>query len=150
MSALFAFLHHVLAFLLVSTLVVEMALLKGPLTQATARQLARTDLLYGIAAGLVVVVGFLRVYHFEKGADYYFDNTFFLLKLALFLVVGGLSLVPTLEFLTWGKSLKANTLPRVSPERIGRLRAVIMLELAGVIGMIACAALMARGHGMPG
>jgi putative membrane protein len=65
-------------------------------------------------------------------------------------VVGGLSLVPTLEFLTWGKSLKANTLPRVSPERIGRLRAVIMLELAGVIGMIACAALMARGHGMPG
>jgi putative membrane protein len=66
MSALFAFLHHVLAFLLVSTLVVEMALLKGPLTQTTARQLARTDLLYGIAAGLVVVVGFLRVYHFEK------------------------------------------------------------------------------------
>lgn len=149
MSALFAFLHHVLAFLLVSTLVVEMALLKGPLTLATARQLARTDLLYGIAAGLVVVVGFLRVYFYEKGSDYYFDNTFFLLKLALFLIVGGLSLVPTLEFLKWGKSLKANALPLVSPERVGQLRTVIMLELAGVVGMMACAALMARGYGMP-
>lgn len=147
MSALFAFLHHLAAFALVGALIAELALLHGPLTLAQGRRLARADLLYGLAAGAVVVIGFLRVYHFEKGADYYFDNTFFLLKLALFLGVGLLSVIPTLEFLKWGAALKENRLPVVTPEQIQRLRRIILAELAGVTGIIGCASLMARGYG---
>lgn len=148
MSALFAFVHHVLAFLLVSLLMVEIALLKAPLTLTSARQLSRTDLLYGIAAGLLLVIGFLRVYFFEKGPDYYFSNHFFQLKMVLFLTVGGLSLVPTLEFLQWGRSLRAAVVPSLSAKRTQHLRLILWLELAGLVGIMACAALMARGYGM--
>ncbi|MDO8330517.1 MAG: DUF2214 family protein [Fluviicoccus sp.] len=148
MNALFAFLHHLAAFLLVSTLVVEMALLKGPLDPARARQLQRTDLLYGIAAGLVVALGFLRVYYFEKGSEYYFHNLYFMLKLGLFAVIGALSVYPTVVFLKWGKSLKQGVMPVIPDDQLRNLRKVLMAELAGVVGMLCCAALMARGYGM--
>jgi len=40
---------------------------------------------------------------FEKGAAYYFANHAFLTKLTLFIIVGQLSIVPTVAFLSWRK-----------------------------------------------
>ena len=58
---------------------------------------------------MLLVVGLLRVYYFEKGAAFYFGNAFFIAKLALFIVVGLLSIYPTLEFSAWRKALKQAT-----------------------------------------
>ena len=58
-------------------------------------------MILGIAAGVLLVVGLVRVVWLEKGAAYYFANHAFLTKLTLFIVVGLLSIVPTLEFLSW-------------------------------------------------
>jgi putative membrane protein len=68
--ALIAFLHHAAAFTLVAALAVEVALFKPPLTAPQAQRLLRTDTIFGAAAGVVLVVGLLRVAYFEKGPGY--------------------------------------------------------------------------------
>lgn len=147
MSSLFAFLHHVAAFALVAALVVEFALIKGEVTPANARKIALADLAFGISAGVVLMVGLLRVFYFEKGASYYFHSAPFIAKLSLFVIVALLSISPTVEFLSWRKSLKQGKLPIVDERKLRSIRSLIHWELAGVVLMILCAALMARGIG---
>ena len=111
MTTLFAFLHHLCAFTLVSALAIEFTLIRQELTLASARRLLMTDMVYGVAAGLLLVIGLLRVFFFEKGAAYYFHSHAFLAKLTLFVVVGLLSIIPTMEFLSWRGAVKAGQLP---------------------------------------
>ncbi|MGC1894513.1 MAG: DUF2214 family protein, partial [Pseudolabrys sp.] len=86
MSTLFAFLHHVAAFTLVSALAVEFVLIRQDLTLAIARRLPIVVL--GISAGFLLVVGLLRVFFFEKGAAYYFHSHAFMTKFSVFIAVG--------------------------------------------------------------
>src|SRR6202048_4118191 len=113
MSTLFAFLHHVSAFTLVSAVAIEFALIRGELTVSSARRLQVTDLVLGIAAGALLVIGLLRVFFFEKGADYYFHSQAFMAKFSIFVVIGLLSLIPTVEFLSWRKAVSAGQVPVV-------------------------------------
>ena len=106
MAALFAFLHHLAAFALVSAIAVEFVLLKGELNVANARKILRADQIYGAAAGALLVVGLLRVFFFEKGAAYYFHSVPFIAKLSLFAAVGLLSIYPTRKILSWRAALK--------------------------------------------
>lgn len=150
MAALFAFLHHVAAFSLVAALVVELVLIRGELTLTTARKLQVADLLVAASAGVVLVVGFLRVLYFEKGASYYFHDVPFLAKLAFFVIVALLSIYPTLEFLSWRTAVKEGRAPTLSERKLRTLRSVIHWELVGVGLIILCAALMAKGIGYVG
>lgn len=122
-------------------------LLKDELTLNNARKIALADLAFGISAGVIFVVGFLRVFYFEKGAAYYFGNVAFLAKLSLIVVVALLFLYPTVEFLSWRKSLQQNQIPVVDSRRLRSIHSVIHVELAGIVLLILCAALMARGAG---
>jgi putative membrane protein len=146
MAALFAFLHHLAAFALVSAIAVEFALIKGELNVANARKILRADQIYGAAAGALFVIGLLRVFFFEKGAAYYFHSVPFIAKLSLFAAVGLLSIYPTRRILSWRAALKEGRAPSVTKESRS-MRAVIHWELAGVVLILLCAALMARGVG---
>lgn len=150
MSPLFAFLHHLTAFALVAAIAVEFVLICGALTVDSARRLLIADAFYGASAGLLLVVGLLRVFYFEKGAAFYFGNAFFLAKLALFIVVGLLSIYPTLQFSAWRKALKQGERPVVDETKLHAIRRVIHWELAGIMLILLCAALMARGIGQLG
>ncbi len=107
MTTLFAFLHHLLAFTVVSALAIELILISQEFTHPTAKRLAVTDAVLGAAAGLLFVVGLCRVFFFEKGADYYFHSHAFMTKLSVFIAVALISIIPTVEFLKWRKPLKA-------------------------------------------
>jgi putative membrane protein len=146
-AALMAFLHHLAAFSLVAALAVEVALFKPPLSVSQARRLQRTDLIFGVAAGAVLIVGALRVAYFEKPSAYYLHDVFFLAKLAAFLAAGLISIYPTITFLSWNPALKAGLVPEVSTARTRRVRLCLMLELTLIVVILACAALMARGFG---
>ena len=149
-SALFAFLHHAAAFLLVAVVVVELVLMRGEITVATARTLLRMDSVYGLCAVVLLIVGFIRVFYTEKGAAYYFHSGSFLAKLALFIVVGLLSILPTVQFLGWRKALKAGQAPVVDDAARRRVRMIIHTELTLLFLIMLCAALMARGIGFIG
>ncbi|MDE2135854.1 MAG: DUF2214 family protein [Gammaproteobacteria bacterium] len=146
-SALMAFLHHCAAFTLVAALAVEVALFKPPLTLAQARRLQRTDLIFGIAAGAVLVIGALRVAYFEKPSTYYLHDAWFIAKLAAFLAAGLVSIYPTMTFLSWNAALRDGRVPEVSAARTRRVRLCLMLELTAIVVILLCAALMARGFG---
>ena len=146
-SAIFAFLHHLAAFTMVSALAVEFVLLRGDLTLASARTIQRADIVYGISATILVIVGFLRVFYFEKGAAYYFSSGTFIAKISLFALVAIISLPPTLEFLKWRRATTQGSVPALEPKRLARIRRLIHIELAGVVFILLCAALMARGIG---
>jgi putative membrane protein len=145
MSTLFAFLHHLCAFTLVSAVAIEFALIRGELTLATARRLQITDMVLGISAGLLLIVGLSRVFFFEKGSDYYFHSQAFMAKFAVFIVVGLLSIIPTLEFLSWNKSLRVGQVPAISARKLRLVTAVIHGELLSIAVILLCAAIMARG-----
>ncbi|TLZ01009.1 MAG: DUF2214 family protein [Gammaproteobacteria bacterium] len=145
-----AFLHHLAAFTLVAALAVEVALFKPPLTVVQARRLQRTDLIFGVAAVVVLVVGMLRVAFFEKGPGYYWRDAFFLIKLGAFILAALISIYPTVTFLSWSKALKAGVAPEVGEARTRSVRMCMMLELTAIVVILGCAALMARGFGYPG
>ena len=145
MSVAFAFLHHLAAFVLVAVLTVELVLLRGELTPAAARRLRGFDAVYGATAGVLLVVGLLRVFYFEKGAAYYFHSAPFIAKLALFIAVALVSIYPTLTFRNWVRSGTA-----VPVERQRTIRTLVHVQLAGVVLILLCAAMMARGVGFFG
>ena len=147
MSSLFAFLHHIAAFALIASLATESVLLRETLSLSIARKLRVADMIYGIAAGVVLVVGFSRVLLFEKGASYYFSNVPFMLKIMLFLMIGILSIFPTLEFLSWRRAIGAGQGPNVSTRKLQKMKWIIHLELAAAVALMLCAVLMARGVG---
>ncbi len=145
MSTLFAFFHHVLAFTLVSALAVEFILIGQALSHATAKRIVITDGVLGASAALLFVVGLARVFYFEKGAAYYFHSHAFMTKFSVFIAVSVLSVVPTLEFLKWRKAVKAGQAPIVSAEKLRFIKKIIHGELAAVVIILLCAAIMARG-----
>jgi len=145
MSTLFAFLHHLCAFTLVAALAIEFMLIRQELTVASARTLQVTDLVLGIAAGALFVIGLLRVFFFEKGAAYCWHSHAFLTKFSLFVIIGLLSIIPTIEFLSWRGAIKAGQVPVFDASRRKRVAMVIHAELAAIVIILLCAAIMARG-----
>ena len=137
--------HHAAAFLVVAALMVELVLLKGELTPATARSVLRMDRVYGIAATVLLVVGFVRVFHTEKGSAYYFASGPFLVKLTLFIVVGLLSIYPTMKFLGWRTALREGRAPDFDAGTRGKVRMLVHLELTLLFIIMLMAVMMARG-----
>lgn len=147
-TALMAFLHHLMAFTLVACVVYEFIAYRKGMSIEEARRIQRADLMYGISAGLLLVIGLLRVYFFEKGPAFYTNNPFFWLKLNTFLVVGLLSIDPTIRYLRWNKILKENRTPEITESEFKRTRLILTLEVIGLAVILLAAALMARGIGM--
>ena len=145
MTTLFAFLHHLCAFTLVAAVAIEFVLIRSELTLSTARRLQVTDIVLGMAAGALLVIGLLRVFFFEKGAAYYWHSHAFLTKFALFIIIGLLSIVPTLEFLSWRDAIAAGQAPVMEAATRKRVTMIIHIELAAIVVILLCAAIMARG-----
>jgi putative membrane protein len=145
MTVLFAFLHHLAAFTLVACVAIEFVLLRAEFSLWSARRLIATDAVLGISAGVLLLAGLARVFWFEKGAAYYFHNHAFLTKFSLFIIVAVLSIVPTLEFLSWRKAVRAGALPAVEARKLKRVRMIVHIELAAIVIILLCAAIMAKG-----
>ncbi len=146
-AALIAFGHFLAFFALGGALVLELALLTESLNVETARRIQRADAFLGASAMLLLVFGFLRVIYFEKGSEYYFSNTFFQIKLALFIIAGIISLYPSAVFRRWSSELKQNIEPELSSDMLRRLKKIIHWELVLIGGILICASLMAKGFG---
>ena len=140
-----AFLHHIAAFVVVGALMVELVVLRNDLTIQSARSVLRMDMAYGIAALVLLVVGFTRVFYTEKGAGYYFASGSFLTKLTLFIIVGLLSIYPTMKFLGWRKTLRDGRVPEFDPGTRRKVRMLIHIELTLIFVIILMAVMMARG-----
>lgn len=147
-TAIMAFLHHLFAFTLVACVIYEFIAYRKGMTIEEARRIQRADLVYGISAGLLLIVGVLRVLYFEKGPAFYSQSPFFWLKMNAFLIVGLLSIDPTIRYLRWNKTLKENKAPDINDNEFKRTRLLLSLEVIGLAVILFAAAMMARGIGM--
>ena len=147
-SAIMAFLHHLAAFTLTGAIIYELVAFHKDLTLAEARRIQRMDIVYGISAGVVLIVGLLRVFNFEKGAPFYAQNLFFWTKMAGFALVALLSIYPTVRFLSWIKSFAKNEPPQMTDQEVSTIKLILRLEMVGIAIILLSAALMASGVGM--
>ena len=147
-SAFFAFLHFVAVFGVVAAVFLEWQTMSPAPTHAEALRLQRCDRWYGQFAMLLVVVGLLRVYFFEKGKAFYFGNPVFNAKMTLFVLVGMVSIYPTVRFIKWRAQTRQGAAPLVSAKEYGRIMMSLRTELLLLLGTALCASLMARGVGL--
>ena len=111
---------------------------------AVVQRLARLDMIYGIAAIILLLTGIARLVWGVKGMGAYMASPLFHLKMTLFVIAFLLSLKPTLTFRRWKKALDASgQLP--APEEIKQTRKWVMWQ-GHVVPVIAVVAIFwARG-----
>lgn len=147
-TALMAFLHHLMSFTLTACLVYEFIAYQKNMSTEELRRIQRADLAYGISAGLLLVIGLLRVFFFEKGVNFYIHSPFFWVKMTAFLIVGLLSIDPTIRYIRWNTVLSQNQTPEINDAEYKRTRFLLLLEVTGIAVILLAAPLMARGAGM--
>ena len=143
-----ASLHHLAIFTLAATIAAELAILMGIIDAKAIVRLATIDAGYGAAATAVVIFGVARVIWGAKGYEYYLANHIFWTKMALFLIVGLLSIRPTFRYLAWRRQLRADAAFRPATAEVARMRAYLWAEAAFFLAIPVAAAAMARGYGL--
>jgi putative membrane protein len=143
-----ACLHHLAIFSLAGVIAAEVVLLSGAIDAADVRRLASVDAWYGLLAAAVILFGVSRVIWGAKGYEYYLANHVFWTKMALFLILGLLSIRPTLVFFAWKKRLKTD--PDFAPPiaEAARMRTYLWIEVGVFLCIPIAAAAMARGYGV--
>lgn len=143
---LLRYLHFISIFVIVSALVAEHLLLKKELTRKELTRLSRIDAVYGIAAVVLVAAGLtLWLGSFGKPSIVYSKNWIFHLKLTLFIIVGLLSIYPTVFFI---KQRKGDPEDKVTIPGILFWMLRIELTLLFIIPLLA--GLMSHGIGFMG
>jgi putative membrane protein len=143
---LLAIAHHLLIFALFGLLVTEMAMLKPEIPRATVFRLARVDTAFGVVAGLILIVGFGRVFFGLKGYEYYMHSAAFWAKIAAFVVVGLLSIQPTIRIIQWRKAAASDPAFRPTTTEVVSVKRVMHYEGAVFVLIPIFAAMMARGY----
>lgn len=137
-----AIVHHLVVFSLLAIVVAELALVRRGMDAATVTTVARIDLGYGALAAVALVAGLVRAVYAAKGWYFYSHNSFFWAKIAIFVVIGLLSVPPTLKFIQWRK------LQHVPQDaQVDAVRKYLWAELVLFVLLPVCAAAMARGYG---
>lgn len=125
------------------------ALRESP-TMESLRRAFRLDTIWGIAAALWLFTGLWRLFgHTEKPTEYYFHNHWFLVKMALFLLIVLLEIGPMLTLTRWRKAVRSGAAPAsfVTPAAGKRIAIVGHIQATLALLMIFAAVSMARGYG---
>jgi putative membrane protein len=145
---LLASVHHLIVFGIAAVLAAELALMRpAAMSPHTVRLLGRFDAVYGGLALAILAVGFARVWFGAKGPDFYLHNPVFWAKIGAFLVVGLVSIRPTLRILAWQKAVRTNAAFVPPAQEIGSLRRQLLVEIHVFALIPVFAAAMARGIG---
>ena len=144
-DALLAYAHFIAIFGIVATLFAELAIYRSEMQATVARRLQRIDLAFGLSAALVLLSGAGRLFFGLKGANFYLQNPIFWTKISLFLIVGIISIWPTVHYLRWGPALQSGAPILEAPQQFKKIRALVIAEILILLAIPLCATLMARG-----
>lgn len=147
LEALLAYAHILAILTMVVFLASEAALCRVQwLNAAVVERLAKIDAIYGMAAVSVLLTGVARSWWGIKGTAWYWANPLLHIKLGLFVLMGLLSIKPTLMFLRWRRELRATgQLPDEAQVRLARRLVMVQAHIVPLIPL--AAVFMARGFG---
>ena len=126
MEPFLAIFHYLMIFATLALLLGEFLLLRLEATGPGLKLLGRVDLAYGVFALLVVTSGLLRVFLGDVAPATWGSNHTFWTKMGLFMVVGLLSILPSLRFLSWKKAFAANG---ALPDATARKKTAMLVHL---------------------
>jgi putative membrane protein len=141
-----AILHHLLAFGLVAILATELALVRPGIGADRVGRLAAIDSIYGGLAGLIVVVGFARVFWGAKGSEFFLTNHWFWAKMVTFVAIGLLSIPPTRRFLRWRNQQRKEPAFVPDASEIQAARRFLHFEALLLVLLLIFAAAMVRPY----
>jgi putative membrane protein len=146
MEIILRYLHFISVFAIVGALVSEHLLLKSTLSREEILRLSKIDGVYGLAVLSLLGVGMtLWLGGIGKPTEFYSSNPIFHIKLTLFVVIGLLSIYPTVFFI---KQAKGDPIEMVAiPKTIFWM---VRFELLILLIMPILAGLMAKGIGFSG
>ncbi len=147
LEAILAYIHILAILTMVVFISSEAAICRSEWMNArVVHRLVRVDLIYGIAAVLVLLSGLARAWWGYKGGGWYWTNWLLHLKLGMFIVVALMSIKPALMYRRWRRELQTTgALP--SEAEITNARKWVMIQ-AHIIAIIPIAAVfLARGFG---
>ncbi len=112
--------------------------------EATCRSVLLADTAWGVSALVLLVTGLMRAFGgYGKGTDYYLQQPLFHLKMALFIGILLLELLPMLSLIRWRIALGRGALPDAGRAllfaRISHVQALLLVLL------VVAASGMARG-----
>jgi len=139
------YLHFISIFSLFAALIVALSLIKIKMKTSHFILLKKADLFFGIFAVTTVITGLFRMYSFGKGKDYYLSSPLFVLKFSLFILVGLLSIYPSLQFLKSGK-LKTEF---ITFKHFKIIKYLLRIELILLLIIPFLAVLVAKGMNIP-
>jgi len=142
MDLLIRYFHLFAVVVLAGTVIIENMAMARQITREDLRNLLKVDAAYGISAGVVLACGLALWLWGAKPAQFYTGNPVFHAKLTLFVLIGLLSIYPTV-FLLRQRKTTAETID-VPAGVILTLRAELLL--LAIIPVLAF--LMARGVGL--
>ncbi len=122
------YLHFISIFGMIAFLVSELILVKSTMTRSALKSVGRIDGLYGLAAILAVGAGLTLWFGVGKGFEFY-NHGVMHLKLTLVIIVGLISIVPTVFFIRNGKGD-----PHVNITVPSKIRKLIIIQLC----LLAC------------
>jgi putative membrane protein len=137
-----------LVFSLLGVIVAERAVMAGTIDSRTLRRLRSLDGMYGLLALGVLAIGFARVFFGIKGPDFFLPNPFFWAKIGSFIVVGLLSIVPTMSILRWHRRSAGGLADMPLQAEVDRVKPFVTAELFVFPLILIFAALMASGYGL--
>jgi putative membrane protein len=145
-DALLAWAHFICVFAFVGVVAAEIALYRRQMGGARLAQLQRVDLWYGIIAALVIVSGVARVTLGLKGPGFYLSNPVFWTKMTLFVIVGLLSIAPTMHYLRVRRIAAADGSVAIDERTYATVRRVLLAEGVLLVFIPLCATLLAHGY----
>ena len=149
-EVILAYAHFAAIFTLLWFVAKEWTLFRVGAERLDAAALARADAGFGIAAALVLITGICRVTLGAKPAGFYLHNPVFHTKVGLFVLVGLLSIWPTIVFIRWRKARAADPNYAIAESEWHAVRRLLIFELHLVALIPLAAVIMARGIGYAG
>lgn len=136
------YVHFVSIFFIVAAVGAEYILIKDKMTRKDIQRLSIIDGIYGVNAIILLVAGFSLWLWVGKPAEFYSKNWIFHIKLTMYILIGLLSIYPTVFFLKQRKGDQEEVI--AIPKNIKR---VIRIELLLLFLIPLLAGLMAKGIG---
>ena len=137
------YVHFIAVFAIVGAIIAEQFLISSKMSRYEIKRISRIDAVYGLGAILVLAAGLILWFAVGKPAQFYSRNWIFHTKLTLFVVLGLLSIYPTVFFMKNRKGTDLDSEIEVPKTVIILLR----LELVLIIIMPILATYMSLGIG---
>ena len=137
------YVHFIALFVWIGALTSEHLLLKPQMSRAEIARLARIDAVYGLSAVLVVTAGLILWFGVGKPAEFYSSNWIFHTKVGLAIIVGLLSIYPTVFFIKNRKGQEDKKIDIPS-----NVKVLVRVQLAIMLIIPLLATLMAKGIGI--